>query len=728
LKALCRAAALVCGLLAAGCHYSFDPEGTGCDGERGCPSGFSCGPDLQCHAQNDADSGVDGGSGNGSGMEDAGVSCNCAKPECAGQLCRAASGACDVAEYCTGGSCPPDAKSDAGVICSAASCSGSSALPPKTCDGAGACKAGAARECSPYGCDSDGGCFGPCTSTATCASGNYCNSSKACVAQLDNGLACAGDDGCLSGHCVDGFCCNAACAGECDACNLTGFIGECKANPKGFVGAPVCAHYTCDGTLGGCPTGCVGPADCVAGDYCNSANKCVVRKPDGQPCSASLQCANGNCVDGVCCNSACAGGCDVCNAAGSMGLCSALDAGTASPSCAPYRCGGGAACPMSCMGAGDCTAGVQCVNGLCGGKLAIGQACIIPTDCFSGNCVDGFCCTSGCGGACDRCDLGGNQGTCTFNVGASNAGCGSYVCGNAAACPTSCQLDSECSTGNYCTSSHLCVPKLSTGAACAGNNQCSGGNCVEGFCCNSTCSGNCQTCKASLGAPSNGTCGNVTALTDPKNGCAGYFCNGAGNCATACSGSCQTSCKSGAFCNGSNCVAQLATGGACSQTCQCSGGASCTSFFEDADLDSYGNPAVANKRSFCGVSPPVGYAMGAGDCCDSDADAHPGQTAWFATKVKGCLGFDFDCSGGEKLELIGIGGFCLSHNNGMGCDTYCDGFTTQPGWYGSVPACGVVGAWLTGVCTTSSIDDPPYCSPQYSCTADRVENSVQRCH
>ena len=48
-----------------------------------------------------------------------------------------------------------------------------------------------------------------------------------------NGAACAVRSQCASGFCVDGVCCASACAGVCQACNLSGSLGTCRAAPAG---------------------------------------------------------------------------------------------------------------------------------------------------------------------------------------------------------------------------------------------------------------------------------------------------------------------------------------------------------------------------------------------------------------------------------------------------------------------------------------------------------------
>lgn len=90
--------------------------------------------------------------------------------------------------------------------------------------------------------------------------------------------------------------------------------------------------------------------------------------------------------------------------------------------------------------------------------LSNGSPCIGPQQCLSDSCFDGVCMLVN-GQPCDP-----------------------YVCdGNAAACLTSCVLDANCVTGNYC-SAGACVPQLANGTPCGASNQCLSGNCFNGLC------------------------------------------------------------------------------------------------------------------------------------------------------------------------------------------------------------------------------------------------------
>jgi len=113
--------------------------------------------------------------------------------------------------------------------------------------------------------------------------------------------------------------------------------------------------------------------------------------------------------------------------------------------------------------------------------------------------------------------------------------------------------------------------------------------------------------------------------------------------------SCSTSCNDGNACTTDQITGSIAK---CDVSCTHTAITSCTSgdgccpagcnsdndgdcchvMYRDTDGDGYGDPS----NSSCILGTPSGYVANNTDCCDSDANAHPGQSSFFMTARVGC--------------------------------------------------------------------------------------------
>jgi len=123
------------------------------------------------------------------------------------------------------------------------------------------------------------------------------------------------------------------------------------------------------------------------------------------PCSANEACATRYCVGGYCCESACNGGCGVCNDV--PGECTPVAKGAACGRLNAFSCDGATtSCRESCGADSDCQPGTHCVSNVCEPwearcvddhtELAFGKT----TDCGDFKCR-GTRCLSGCGSVDD---------------------------------------------------------------------------------------------------------------------------------------------------------------------------------------------------------------------------------------------------------------------------------------------------------------------------------------
>jgi hypothetical protein len=375
-------------------------------------------------------------------------------------------------------------------------------------------------------------------------------------------------------------------------------------------------------------------------------------KTNGVACATSDECGSGFCTDGVCCNEKCDDVCASCNlSADTKGTCTPYAAGTdpemeclAKNPSMDTDAGSSTVAEAGAEGGtedGAAEGGTDSGPSTDGGGVMDASA----SDAFMINPPDGGVMNNYklCGGTCDgtkrackfpdkttscgtpfcnsrkdvvafACD---GMGSCQLGVGA----CTSYSCDEATGgCRTTCSDSSHCLPGFYCDgSTHSCVDQKGNGLTCQLANECKSGNCSGGagtsVCCNTACDGQGLTCTE-----------------------AGHI------------GSCQ--------CQGVTCAA----------------GVACQVFYQDADLDGFGNMngtiAAGTAKAGCmGSTPPAGFVADNTDCDDTDAMAHPNQTMFFNVQRKSG-GFDYDCDNKITKETPEYpGGVCKYCGTVGSCST-----------------------------------------------------------
>ena len=73
----------------------------------------------------------------------------------------------------------------------------------------------------------------------------------------------------------------------------------------------------------------------------------------------------------------------------------------------------------------------------------------------------------------------------------------------------------------------------------------------------------------------------------------------------------------------------------------------CVVCYRDFDMDGYGR----DDDTVCQETCPGSYVLVGGDCCDGEAEVHPGQEAWFLEPYT-CPGesWDYNCNGAEDYK------------------------------------------------------------------------------
>ncbi len=158
-------------------------------------------------------------------------------------------------------------------------------------------------------------------------------------------------------------------------------------------------------------------------------------------------------------------------------------------------------------------------------------------------------------------------------------------------------------------------------------------------------------------------------------------------------------CSPGALCQGAGVSCLKPNGAVCAAASECLSGA-CTLFYHDADMDTFGS--LTDTEQVCGSAAPAGYVTNSRDCCDSDANAKPGQATYFDT-ADACGNYDYNCLNGEEPDP--------TQNHVLGtqmCDTVNKTCTQTAGWSGSLPACGQTSSWYSG-CFVSGFMSAVFC-------------------
>jgi hypothetical protein len=214
----------------------------------------------------------------------------------------------------------------------------------------------------------------------------------------------------------------------------------CDTHPQDGMGSCHAGMQTClaganntSTAWGGC-SGSVGPAaldTCVLGNdaNCNGIPNESCRSL-GQGCGSGTECVSGNCVQGICCDSACVGKCSSCQAAST---------GQSPGKCAPVT--------MGLAHGNDCVASSSScgTNGRCDGSggcqfWGSDHVCASPTCSMAAAVPAGMC---------------NGQGSCVVS---QSAPCpGNFVCGGDI-CKTSCGSDLDCVSTHHCAAS-VCVTR-----------------------------------------------------------------------------------------------------------------------------------------------------------------------------------------------------------------------------------------------------------------------------
>jgi hypothetical protein len=518
-------------------------------------------------------------------------------------------------------------------------------------------------------------------------------------------VTCEGEGECGGFPCVDGFCCDGPCDGECEACDLEGAEGSCAfadfgEDPDGECDAdePLTCGLTgvCDG-LGACEhfgdeTPCDDGEACTTGDACDGAGSCVGAAPSDCDPGPGNQCCEAGCssvsgcytTEGDCPEScganqlivgqACAG----CGPANAEGICGGGAVQTCSAGshtlCQEVVCGGTTyrctnaggtwawRTQVACNDSDPCTFNDLCFGGSCNGT----SVTCASTECLSVTCNGSSSCTetpqpdtTGCGTSACPADACEGLTWRNYPTQCTRTCDGLGECDDCVCTPSS----STCTAGGCCQAA--CTPATgcsTTAGTCGGGESC-GANVI-------TVASFCTGCGP---AGATGTCGGGGTFTcdgTTHSLCQGVSCGGQTWHCTQLGGVWQwrtsTACDDGDLCTHGD----VCGGGTCSgtgisctttdcMTRSCNGTATCTETPKSA-LTECGSTACGGDYCLSGVfydypASCTRYCSGTGDVCNL-CSCTAGQTTCQVGGSNQCC--TVTCSSGSGCGTAANNGLC----------------------------------------------------------------------
>ena len=406
-----------------------------------------------------------------------------------------------------------------------------------------------------------------------------------------------------------------------------------------------CDSGMCNGALCCASNCCVVPEDCLPKDVYNKPAVCNDTGP-ATDCQGTKQVAT--CVENVC-------GSDVVQ--DDSGCANALH--QCDRNFRDIRCTSSveqpvASCPEVCL-PGQCASGFGCTDKKCVPLRGVGESCGGDNGTCEGDnkCNNKVCCEEDGPSCCD------GSTTCKNN----------FVCNVAAhSCYEECSPNStdRCVEGTFCDGGQICRKKRALGANCEVNSQCESDQCIDGRCCESSCSGTCMQCDA------------------------------AGKCVSVVSGADKGTCEGAFVCTAKGCLKNnnevCATDGECATgTCGCANGSctirrcrtvTCSPCTYDSNGDGTCNGNLVIHQSCTGCESPGSCACdGKGTCSVAN-----GSVCWIPKRFLDCASGHCDCSNRACDQFV-----CRAEDPGT-CSCFCNecssGVTVNNCTGGTVPVFG----------------------------------------
>lgn len=391
------------------------------------------------------------------------------------------------------------------------------------------------------------------------------------------------------------------------------------------------------------------------------------------------------------------------------------------------------------------------------GCPGLGCACTPATAaalCEGYPCVDGFCCTDACDGACETCAAAGREGQCTPHAAATDPDndcteqpgntCGlSGLCDGTGECAywgseTYCNDNESCSTGDRCNGRGECRGEVPDECGPGPANECCAGTCADGAGCATYATGCLDVCTPSVitsgatcvgcgEAGAEGLCqGGATIRCDEEEqtpcaqrGCGGvtYTCNNEGGTwAWRTTATCddKDACTYGDRCLGGACLGTTVdcADSECADR-ECNGTATCTSTPRTGNVCSDGDACTYNDMCNAAGACAAGPSVSCTDtpCIDRECN---GTAACVETVRTGAVCDDGNaCTWGD---ICGASGVCQTGTpiSCSGLDTTCAAYACN-----GTSSCAATARNVGGVCDDlDPVTERDVCRADATCQGD----------
>jgi MYXO-CTERM domain-containing protein len=254
---------------------------------------------------------------------------------------------------------------------------------------------------------------------------------------------------------------------------------------------------------------------------------------------------------------------------------------------------------------------------------------------------------------------------------------------------------------------------LDFGESCSADDECASLHCVDGVCCRSSCSGECEACARDITGTFDGNCSYIQADQDPEDECdpdPGFpnSCGADGSCSG--NGGCRAHARQGTACGSTSCSGSTISGNSCDGSGTCSTvPQSCGAYLCSGNVcaTDCSNDAGCTAASYCTQGGTCAPKKAQGEACSDERECSSGYCVDDTCCNTPCTDACGACSTNTGAAVDGTCGE-LAKGSACGSNLFCTG--------ASVSSCGCE---ADGDCPADR-----YCSVDGTCLPRKAVGAV----